>query len=261
VKEDKAIVAPAWETTVAKMHAPLAASVGQGSALRVACAPTPAPSRYLPPHSDMAKQLPAHLTRKAALALLPPASITAPIEAVRRVHDNHFARWPPHINLLYPFLASPSDTILEGGTLSSHLKKDIRARIQNATRSIEPFQISLNADPHGVFSHGKRSKTVWLGPSTERVQQLHAALQAEFTECDADQRPFTPHLSVGQAQSDAGAQKLGEEIKRSVAHFNNGVDEDLPVALDWYVDKVYVIERKGYRDRFQVVGSIELGKE
>jgi hypothetical protein len=34
----------------------------------------------------------------------------------------------------------------------------------------------------------------------------------------------------------------------------------LPFALDWYVDKVFVIERKGYHDRFKIIGSIDLGQ-
>jgi hypothetical protein len=31
--------------------------------------------------------------------------------------------------------------------------------------------------------------------------------------------------------------------------------------LDWFVDKVYVLERNGYHDRFKLVGSIGLGNE
>jgi 2'-5' RNA ligase len=184
----------------------------------------------------MSRQLPAHLSHTSALALLPPASITAPIEAVRRVHDKHFARWPPHINLLYPFLASPSEL----------------------AESIAPFKISLNVASLGMFSHSKRSKTVWLGPTTKTVQQLQAALQLEFEECNADNRRFTPHLSLGQSNSDYTAKLLGEEFKSSVANSVTG-NEVASVTLDWYVDRIFVIERKGYHGRFQVVGSVELG--
>lgn len=215
----------------------------------------------------MAKQLPKHLTHKAALAILPPSSIISPIEAVRRIHDRHFERWPPHINLLYPFLARETEGIQShlhaesNDAFSPPSKDDIHLRIRRAVKSIKPFDVALSADPAGVFSHTKRSKTVWLGPSTERVQQLQAALQAEFAECNADQRPFTPHLSVGQARSDTGAQNLGEKIKRSIVEFKNGSEENLSATLDWHIDKVYVIERKGFHGRFEVVDSIELDKE
>ncbi|KAH7071713.1 2'-5' RNA ligase superfamily-domain-containing protein [Paraphoma chrysanthemicola] len=207
----------------------------------------------------MARQLPAHLSYKSALALLPPAHLTAPIEAVRKVHDRHFERWPPHINLLYPFLASPSTTTEQGDR--AQLKEEIRARIQHVVKSIQPFHISMHADSAGVFSHGKKSKTVWLGPSTQSIQLLQSALQTEFAECDADQRPFKPHLSVGQAHSDKGATAVAEAIKNSVTEHLTHHDEVDAVALDWHVDKVFVIERKGYHGRFEVVDSIELGRD
>lgn len=116
------------------------------------------------------------------------------------------------------------------------------------------------ADPPGMFSHSKRSKTVWLGPSTGKVQQLQHALQVEFSECDADQRPFTPHLSVGQASSDGAADKVKNDIRNSVADFlkTGEGSEEPPFALKWTIDKVFVIERQGYHDRFKVIGSIDL---
>lgn len=210
----------------------------------------------------MAKHLAAHLSHKSALVLLPHASITAPIDSVRRLHDRHFKRWPPHINLLYPFLASllasPSEKAEEGTENSSpQLKQSVRARIQKAVQPFQPFVISLIADSPGVFSHSKRSKTVWLGPSTDSIQRLQHALQSEFSECDADQRPFTPHLSVGQASSEIAADELKSEIRSSVAQFAKAV-EGAPVTLEWSIDKVFVIERKGFHDRFQVIGSIDL---
>ncbi|KAF2247105.1 hypothetical protein BU26DRAFT_596879 [Trematosphaeria pertusa] len=245
-------------------------------ALRQARPPRPAPpataarrgqgslTRPQTPSLTMAARLPPHLSHKSALALLPPSTIVAPIEAVRRVHDRHFARWPPHINLIYPFLASPSeveDAQQGDHPLPPHLKEGILLRVQKAVKEINPFHMSLLADSPGAFSHSKRSKTVWLDPSSDSVSQLQAALQAEFAECDANGRPFTPHLSVGQANSDAGARKLGEEIKTSISEFLGNHPTDQPIALGWYVDTVYVLERKGFHDRFKILGAVELGKE
>jgi hypothetical protein len=211
----------------------------------------------------MAGQLPAHLSYKSALVLLPPFSIAAPIEAVRRAHDKQFYRWPAHINLLYPFVSSPSEPGEPGEGSNPILKHDIRVRIERAVRNIQPFRISLSADPPGIFHHSQKSKTVWLPPTTHYVQDLHVALQAELLDVNADRRPFEPHLSVGQARTQNGADKLSAEIKNSVSDFlsRTGWREGAPIALDWYVDKVCVIERKGYRDRFRVIGTIELGKE
>ncbi|KAF2466458.1 uncharacterized protein BDR25DRAFT_306242 [Lindgomyces ingoldianus] len=224
-----------------------------------------------------------HLSYKSAIALIPPSSLQPPIETVRRVYDKHFSRWPPHINLIYPFLASPSEA--EGGVQQEdeqqqspdpqlpHLKQDIRTRICSALQDIEPFEIRLSADPPGTFSHGARSKTVWLDPvppnsdsSLHPLHRLQAALQAEFRECDADDRPFSPHLSIGQAKSSQEAQNLGEEIRKSVSstlaeQSTNDLQERQPTVLDWYVDRVYVLERKGYYGRFAVVEEVNLGKK
>ncbi|KAF1927150.1 uncharacterized protein M421DRAFT_65727 [Didymella exigua CBS 183.55] len=204
----------------------------------------------------MALKLPAHLTYKTAVALLPPSSITSPIEAVRSVHDKNFKRWPPHINLIYPFLASPLET---SDSNVPRLGQAIQARLEKAISGIRPFQVALNADPPGTFTHSKTSKTVWLGPvPDDKIKQLQADLQAEFAECDSDKRSFMPHLSVGQARTDKVAEQVRNEISKGVAEFNNHQDAAAPRSLNWFVDKVFVIERKGFHGRFTVVGSVDL---
>lgn len=198
------------------------------------------------------------LSHKSALVLLPPPSIAEPIEAVRRVYDRQFFRWPPHINLLYPFLSSPST--------SGRLQPDIRMRIEKVTQNIQPFHVALRADPPGVFHHSKKSKTVWLGPTTRSVQELQAALQYEFSKGlpDGDRRSFRPHISIGQAKSQDGADHLSTEITKSISEFvarNANVNGgDRPAELGWYVDQVHVIEREGYKDRFEIIGTIRLGE-
>ncbi|KAF2092392.1 hypothetical protein NA57DRAFT_23404, partial [Rhizodiscina lignyota] len=131
-------------------------------------------------------KLPPHFSYKSALVLLPPASLHPPIEDLRRKHDRNFHRWPPHINLIYPFLNQPSTS-----------PETITPRIRDALCRITPIELRLTSAKH--FLHSKSSATVWLNP--EECQNLQANLQAAFSECDADQRGFTPHLSVGQARS------------------------------------------------------------
>ncbi|KAF2621728.1 hypothetical protein BU25DRAFT_415923 [Macroventuria anomochaeta] len=206
----------------------------------------------------MALKLPAHLTYKTAIALLPRASITPPIEAVRYIHDKNYRRWPPHINLIYPFLASPLETT---DSNAPRLSQAIQARLEKATSGIRAFQVSLGADPPRTFTHSKTSRTVWLGPvPDENVKELQSALQAEFGECDSDQRAFTPHLSVGQARTDKVAEQLSKEITNGIAGFCQ-LQDGAPKTLGWLVDKVYVIERKGFHGRFTVVGSVDLAQE
>ncbi|XP_014558937.1 hypothetical protein COCVIDRAFT_93121 [Bipolaris victoriae FI3] len=205
----------------------------------------------------MAKQLPVKLSHKSALVLLPPSRITAPIEAIRSVYDKQFLRWPPHINLLYPFLASPSE--------SCKLKHDIRIRIEQVARAIPPFHMSLESDQPGVFHHNLKNKTVWLGPTTySNIRKLQAALYSEFSVngVDRDRRPFMPHISVGKAQSQGGVDEISVEITKSISEFlsHNAEKDDKPTTLEWYVDRVHVLERKDEKDRFKIVGTISLGE-
>lgn len=207
----------------------------------------------------MATALAPHLSHKSALVLLPPAAITAPIQAVRRIHDKHFARWPPHINLVYPFLASPSDGQLATNgesSLARHLKGDIRSRIQRAVKEIQPFHMTLSAENPQLFVHGKKSKTMWLAPSSDTVKQLQAALQMEFAECDADRRPFVPHLSLGQVRTDAEEERMRIHVdEATMDHFSKLIVDE----LNWIVDTVYVIEREGYKTPFKIIDAINLG--
>ncbi|KAL6706077.1 hypothetical protein ACN47E_006179 [Coniothyrium glycines] len=206
----------------------------------------------------MRKRLPRHLSHKSALVLLPPQSIAPPIEETRKVHDRHYARWPPHINLIYPFLSAPSELIQQGDGTVRHLKEEIRVRIERATRPFRTFQESLAVDNVGVFHHDARKKTVWLKPTTHRMHGLQAALQAEFLECNTDSRPFTPHLSIGQARTDGQASRIGDDFRNNVTSLLQETPIAPVKALDWTVDRVFVIERENYQGCFSVIGEILL---
>lgn len=46
----------------------------------------------------------AHKVVKSALVVMPPPEAWIAIQRVRMVHDKSYYRWPPHLNVLYPFL-------------------------------------------------------------------------------------------------------------------------------------------------------------
>jgi len=210
-------------------------------------------SRRAPPQS-----LPSYLSYKSALVLLPPASVQPPIEKLREQHDRNFDRWPPHINLIYPFLNQPSKS-----------RQVITERVKNALRDIKPFCLQINSTSH--FLHSKSSATVWLKPRDRDSDDqgaalcptlllLQAKLQEEFQECKADLRLFNPHLSIGQARGEKAAGALEAETEKTMACFvaDGAVDQLLPWSLNWDVDRVCVIEREGFKDRFRVVEEVLL---
>lgn len=197
--------------------------------------------------------LAAHLSLKSALVLLPPPAVRAPIEAVRRIHDKNFARRPPHVNLLYPFLNLPSVQ----GLHRPRLKEETYAPVMKVTRQFEPFHVRLLTEETKSLRH-RKDRTVWLQPSSfDLFSTLQAALQAEFAECDHDQRRFVPHLPIGQAKTDGQEAQIRELLNKTVPkHTPDNETNGLP----WLIDRVYVIERKGFHDRFKPIATIDLGK-
>jgi len=250
----------------------------------------------MPPSS-----LPSHLSYKSSLVLIPTTAIQEPIQSIRRKHDIQFHRWPPHINLIYPFLSSPSSNALgtddETALQTSNLAEfPVLSRIRKATRDIPPFTLRLSANPPGTFLHSKHSATVWLRPvdknnvtttptpsnrdtdtpdhkanpagASAALLLLQTALQTEFSECNADTRPFNPHLSIGQASGAKAAESLAEEVRSTVEDFlaresKGSKDAIRPGDADliWHVDRVFVIERTGYHDPFRIVGDVGLDGE
>jgi len=107
--------------------------------------------------------------------------------------------------------------------------------------------------------------------SSNAMLKLQRQLQIEFVECDADSRPFTAHLSLGQCGGEKQIERLADEIETEIGSFleknaaqgtqRQGYHEANDMkGLPWLVDRVFVLERNGYKDPFHVVGEIMLGE-
>ncbi len=77
-----------------------------------------------------------------ALCILPPPALSTSIDAIRRAHDKAFVRWPPHINLAFPFV----DDV------------NVYGAVARAVAAIDPFTIRFG--PSAPFGHGKCAATV-----------------------------------------------------------------------------------------------------
>src|SRR5581483_712431 len=138
-----------------------------------------------------------------AVAIVPPQDAWPPIQALRERHDRQFHRWPPHLNLLYPFY--------QPGRFD-----DALPRLIAACARVAVFTVTLTE--FRFFHHSSRKATLWLAPEPgEKLVALQAALQAACPDCDDLSRfaaGFTPHLSVGQAGSAQEARRLRDEWQR-----------------------------------------------
>jgi 2'-5' RNA ligase len=143
-------------------------------------------------------------SHQTAVAVVPLQEVWGPIQAIQERHDRRFRRWPPHINLLYPFY--PPERF--GGAVP---------RVVAACARVAPFVVTL-AEFH-FFRHSSRKATLWLAPEPkDDLVRLQAALQAACPDCDDLSRfaaGFTPHLSVCQATSAEEARRLQDACQRT----------------------------------------------
>jgi poly(A) polymerase len=189
---------------------------------------------------------PLSIAYHTALCVVPPPELWKPIQAIRQQRDKAFQRWPPHINVLFPFVEAAHDgqTRFDAGVLTS---------IQVALADQSPFDISL--DRFGCF-HGT---VVWLGPdpaASAAIQRVAHCLDATFASnanaklIEKQKRAagglLTPHMTVGQwskGQSSASVVALGNDWE----------------PIRWRVDHVCIVSRTGPDSPMEVRHRIPLG--
>jgi len=187
---------------------------------------------------------------QSALALMPDmdSSLFTAIQSIRRSHDKHYRRWPPHVNIIYPFVPE--------------YEFDVAARVLQKALSSFAVIDDCTMARMGYFEHGRSSCTAWLAPQEARLSdaelrheeelaspaphpriiQLQAACQAAIPHC-ADLTAsfggrFTPHLSIGQFQDRKGAKDFIDSV--------DWVAEVFPVR------QLYLLARNGPTDPFSV---------
>jgi endonuclease/exonuclease/phosphatase family metal-dependent hydrolase len=124
-----------------------------------------------------------------ALCVIPPNTLCGNIDQLRELYDKAYELWPPHINLIYPFVAPES---------LPRAQEQIQAHFKNLLDLSEPKTVSL--DEAGLFRN-RKTDTIFLresqDPSTSHLVSLRfLALQA------LGQSPSSCnlHLTIGQPE-------------------------------------------------------------
>lgn len=140
---------------------------------------------------------------RAALVVLPPAAVAEAADVFRQQHDQAFARWMPHMTLLFPFMApehfSACIAAIEAGVA--------------ATGSAFPTPFRMCLDTVTWFP-GKKS-VLHLAPRDVGgcMARLHEALLAMFPHLKrADRDEFHAHLTLGQCAGQEAPQ-IGARIQ------------------------------------------------
>jgi 2'-5' RNA ligase len=174
----------------------------------------------------------------------------------KELRDPGYYRWPPHVNILYPFL---------NFKYANKTVEEVAATLHGATKQCPPFQVSLNS--FGTFG-GKQRGVLWLYPDSGNEQaieekgkpsliHLYDRLVEAFPMCDDLSRKesgkFNPHMTLSHFESLEDA-KAGETIleKSSLSNLDG---------LDFLMDRVYLMERRGDSGQFERLAEVGLGQE
>lgn len=199
----------------------------------------------------------------------------------KELKDPGYFRWPPHVNLLYPFVKLPNHSYNAGADGISECNddwslSDVVEKLESATRNIPPFSIQLNE--FGTFG-GKKRGVLWLHPDstgdlpqdkneteeqTSPLVRLQKSLEETFPMCkDQSQKGggFTPHMTVSHFSCLDDALKAQRTTESSYSLVDSDEDgmADRRACLHFVLDRIYLLERKGDEGQFLRVAEIALG--
>jgi 2'-5' RNA ligase len=193
-----------------------------------------------PDHSQLAVKKFHHIS----VCMVPPIhdNIT---KARRELRDPGLFRWPPHANLLYPFVSIDSS-------------EDVIERLEDATRSIAPFRCTL--ETCGTFGGTKRG-VLFLHPRSYHDQQnkdtgieplieLQSKLIQKFPECTDQLKhgSFTPHITLSHFTS------IDEALE------GQKVVEEWWQSIEFSVTEIYCLIRDGDGGQFKRLLTLPLGQ-
>ena len=192
----------------------------------------------------------------------PPTALTAweRLTDVRReLKDPGFFRWPPHSNLLYPFLEpiidKDSDKTKE--EQYSEFYDQLSTSLTSVAAQCKPFDVEI--DTLGTFG-GKDRGVLWADPKSksatadsnseaEPLVALQTLLERHFPTCN-DQRKqgsFTPHMTLSHFANITDALEAKDQVDSSWE------------ATSFHVPEIYLLQRKGDEGQFKILATIPMG--
>ncbi|RPB03384.1 hypothetical protein L873DRAFT_1826394 [Choiromyces venosus 120613-1] len=195
---------------------------------------------------------------QTAIAIIPPAFYHPQINALRSLYDKSYLKWPPHINVLYPFVTPESLPLAV-----KKLQRVVQERIDDG------LGFWLKLDRPGSFHH-KQNATIFLSPgphdggrvrdpetaSGTALKRLEEFISNQYTKRGrTGDGVYRPHLTLGQTSLDpvhlnsllSKAEKLVTANRTSSQLFN------------WFVTRLAVMKRDE-EGNMKVVDEILLGK-
>jgi len=168
------------------------------------------------------------LVHTSAFALVPADEVWEPIQSLRsKYRDAGLFRWPPHVNLIYPFVL-PKNYGVMSDTLS--------------TLSVDSFEVTFTSSDVGVFG-GEDRGVLWLRPeSNGKIESLQDEIvKALKLPNQKPKRPFVPHLTISHFASRQEAEDARDEILSGSSPFQ---------PITFQCDRLAMLQRNGDSGQF-----------
>lgn len=196
---------------------------------------------------------------RATIALVPPtdpdSSTFERLQEIRRdVRAIGLYRWPPHINICYPFLPprlletlAPAPQLIDIVTGISHLPA-FYVRLRSLDIFVHKRSVTLimcpetSLGPDGPWAHYRSPENM--------CSVVHRAVQSLYPDLIHSDRPFRPHMSVARF----GSLEIAQEWQAVIS-------EELDLApITFVCNAAHILARRG-SEPFQGVWDVPLRRE
>ncbi|CAJ2502085.1 Uu.00g049380.m01.CDS01 [Anthostomella pinea] len=159
-----------------------------------------------------------------ALCIIPPEHLWPAVDGLRCLYDKAYEQWPPHVNLIYPFVPL--------GDLP-RASESITSQLKSRNRGSEEATFEIRLEAADVFPH-RHDNTIFIcdndSERTTKIKELRNVILLAF-----GQRPddYRMHMTVGQT----------EELNSAHHQFLLEKARLLP-NVQWTVDKLHILVRE-----------------
>ncbi|EFQ27546.1 endonuclease/Exonuclease/phosphatase [Colletotrichum graminicola] len=146
---------------------------------------------------------PVAATHDTALCLIPPRDQWSSVDRLRCDNDKAYTKWPPHVNLVYPFVKSTDPSALR---LACDAIVD---SLISRTTLGEAAALPIRLDSADYFQHKNGSTLFLCDKDVGRVSQI-ASLRADILAAIGQTRSglYNMHMTVIQCEDTAPSSKL-----------------------------------------------------
>ena len=175
------------------------------------------------------------------------------------LRDPGLFRWPPHANILYPFIDILEPKVSEDESMDKEIVIETTLqKMQDVIENFDPFTVSV--DSLGTFG-GKNRGVLYLNPRSfresstiedeEPLVDLQSALVGGFPDCNDQKKggKYTPHMTLSHFPSLDSALEAKAQI------------EQWWKPVEFVVDEIYFLKREGDGGQFKIVATLQLGNQ